>query len=195
MVREVIEVVLLVAVISLSIRLTIATQRVVGPSMEPNFHQDQLVMVNKLAYIFGSPQRGDVIVFYYPNDTSQIFIKRIIGLPGDTIQVTPGTFSVNDHLLSEKYISSPVSSQVRTCKLGKDNFYVMGDNRPVSDDSRTWGVLDRKYIIGKVTFTYWPFKDLHGINTYSDTFSGIATRTPPAKSSGNTAGTPDSCIP
>lgn len=192
--REVIEVVLLVLVISFAIKLSIDTRTIIGDSMKPSLPPGQLVMVNKIAYVFGSPQRGDVIVLYYPLDTSQAFIKRIVGLPGDTIQVSPTNVTVNGHLISEPYILEPVNSTVGTVTLGPSEYWVMGDNRRVSCDSRSWGVLDRKYIIGKVTFVYWPAKDIHGVNTHSDAFTQISD-VKPTKGATTFVASPNGCQP
>jgi signal peptidase I len=193
--REIIEVLLLIIVITAAIKLSIDTRVIQEQSMLPGIKPSQLVMVNKLAYVFGSPQRGDVIIFNYPYDTNQVFIKRIIGVPGDTLVITPNSVTVNDHQLNEgSYISQPVNRQVRQCHLGREDYYVMGDNRPVSEDSRAWGVLNKKYIIGKVTFVYWPLNAIHGIDTHSNVFSSIPNKTPPSFSSNVGSKTADSCV-
>lgn len=185
MIRDVIEVVLLVAVIFFSIKLSVESRPISGISMQPGLADSQLVMVNKLSYVFGSPQRGDVIIFYYPLDQTQVFIKRIIGLPGDTIQINAKTVAVDGHTLDEPYISSADNCAVaigdctaRSIKLGPSQYWVMGDNRPNSDDSRTWGTLDRKLIIGKAEFVWWPTNSAHGIDTHRQTFANISDRAP-----------------
>ena len=191
--REVIEVVLLVAVISVAIKLSIDTRFVQGDSMLPNLPPGQLIMVNKLGYVFGAPQRGDVIVFNYPLNPKEQFIKRIIGLPGDTVEIDPTEVKVNGHLLTESYISNPVSNIVGQVTLGPNQFWVMGDHREVSCDSRSWGPLPRADIIGKVTIVYWPISAVHGVNTYSATFAQIPNVTP-TKSAG-TFVTANDCLP
>ncbi len=178
--REIIEVVLLVAIIFIAIRLSIGTFTVQHDSMEPNYLPGQNVIVNKLAYVFGKPQRGDVIVFYYPLDTTQTFIKRIIGVPGDTIVVTPATVSVDGRVLNEPYIIAAVNPRFGQITLGPNQYFVMGDNRPVSCDSRSWGAVPSSDIIGKVTAVYWPLNVLRGSNTYSSTFAGLPTIAPPS---------------
>jgi signal peptidase I len=180
--RELIELIILVVLITTAIRITIETRSITQQSMEPNYEQGELVVINKLAYTFGFPQRGDVIVFHYPLDPEQPFIKRIIGIPGDTVTIDAKTISVNDHILTEPYIRQTVNKASGVCQLGKDDYFVMGDNRPVSVDSRSWGVLNRKYFIGKVSFVYWPANSIRGINTYSDTFKDILSHQPPDKS-------------
>lgn len=171
--REVVEVLLLVGLIYFAIHVSIDTRTVYETSMLPNYHPNDRVIVNKFAYTFGTPQRGDVITFYYPYDTSEVFIKRIIGVPGDTVVVTPKTVSINGHILNEPFVSQENSSYVGTWVLGVGQYFVMGDNRPVSLDSRKWGVLDKKFIIGKVVYEYWPLNHAHTINTYSGVFNGI----------------------
>jgi signal peptidase I len=179
--REIVEVVLLVAVITIAIKVSIETYSIADNFMEPNYKQGQLVMANRFAYAFGSPQRGDVVVFSYPYDTSKTFITRIIGVPGDTITLDPLIVKLNDKLLAEPYINQPTNPTAEECVLGKDDYFAMNDNRKASSDSRTWGVLNRKYIIGKATFIYWPFP-IKGIDTYSDTFKDIPTHQPPNQS-------------
>jgi signal peptidase I len=181
--REVIEVILLVVVISVAIKLSIDTRFVEGDSMEPSLPPSQLVMVNKLAYLFGSPQRGDVIVLYFPLDTTKQFIKRIIGVPGDTIDLSPTEIKVNGHPIAEPYVTKEINSQVGSVTLGPDQYFVMGDHREVSCDSRSWGPLPKSDIIGKVTLIYWPLNKIHGVNTYESTFSGIPDEKPTKPSS------------
>jgi signal peptidase I len=181
--RDLVEVLILVVVIFLGIKLSFESRPISGPSMEPGLHTEQYALINKLDYIFGSPQRGDVIIFHYPKNPDEIFIKRIIGLPGDTIVVTATTVTVNGVLLNEPYIASadncsvhyPSPCQNETQKLGPDQFWAMGDNRPVSDDSRVWGVLDRKYIIGKASFVWWPLSAFHGIDGHHAVFAKVPT--------------------
>lgn len=178
--REAVEVVLLVAVIFFGIRLSIESRPIDGSSMFPGLHDKQNVLVNKLAYVFGKPQRGDVIIFYYPlqPDEEHVFIKRVIGLPGDMITLTPTTVAVNGHVLQEPYIQAPINSGVSTqpVKLGPNEYWAMGDNRPNSDDSRYWGVLNRKYIIGQAEFVWWPTNAIKMIPTYRPIYTSVAGR-------------------
>jgi signal peptidase I len=131
------------------------------------------VIVDKMSYLFQSPQRGDVIVFHFPRDTSKDFIKRIIGLPGDTIRVTSTSVIVDGQTLHEPYISLPFNFENYTWNLGPGQFFVMGDHRDNSLDSRSWGPLDRSFIIGKAVAVYWPVNDWELINTYSSVFAAI----------------------
>ncbi len=154
--REVVETVLLTLVIFLLIRTVVQNFRVDGMSMEPNFHDGQFLLINKLAYKLGEPQRGDVIVFRYPRDPSRDFIKRVIGLPGEKVEIVDGQVYINGqrlddfaHVLPAAYTSDPVV-------LGPDELFVMGDNRPNSSDSHSWGPLPLNLVIGKVVLSYWP---------------------------------------
>jgi len=134
-----------------------------GQSMEPNYETGDYLIIDELSYRFSDPERGEVIVFKYPNDTTQRYIKRIIGLPGETIEIKDGQVFISKdgsaaELLDE---SNYLSSDVQTAgnlkiTLGNDEYFVLGDNRPVSSDSRRWGVVPRKDIIGKVYLRAWP---------------------------------------
>lgn len=158
--REIAETVILALVIFLLLRTVfIQNFRVEGSSMEPNFHNGQFLLVNKLSYRLGEPQRGDVIVFRYPRDPSRDFIKRIIGLPGETVEVRNNEIVVNGEHIEDlatvnpaNYVSSPVT-------VGPDELFVLGDNRSNSSDSHSWGMLPMDDVIGKVILSYWPPKD------------------------------------
>jgi signal peptidase I len=192
MARDAVEILLLVAVIFFGIKFSIETRPVDGTSMQPGLHTGQYLFENRLAYAFGSPQRGDVIVFKYPFDDSSYFVKRIIGLPGDTITIGPTTVAINGVQLQEPYISAPDNCSVlggqactkRTIILGKDQFWVMGDNRPASCDSRVWGELDRKEIVGKVSFVFWPSADFHAVNMFHDAFAHVPAPANPVPATG-----------
>jgi signal peptidase I len=173
-VREIVETLVLTVLIFLILHFVIQSYHVEGTSMQPNFTSDQLVVVNKTAYMFQSPQRGDVIVFHDPQDPSQDFIKRIIGLPGDNIDINATDVRVNGVLLDEhNYISKPQNYVAKSWKVPANEYFVLGDNRPISDDSRIWGYVPKDYIIGKAIFVYWPLTDWHTINTYSPTYQHI----------------------
>jgi len=157
-VRDIIETIAITLLVFLIIRLAIESFRVDGQSMEPNFHNDEYVLVDKAAYLFQPPQRGDVIIFHYPLDTHKDFIKRIIGIPGDTVQTTSTSVSVDGHTISEPYIRVPFNFDSNTWKLGPNQFFVMGDNRDNSSDSRFWGFVPRENIIGKPFLIYWSYR-------------------------------------
>lgn len=171
--REAIETIALTLLILFLVRLAIQGFRTDGQSMDPDFHNGEYVLVDKAAYLFGPPQRGDVIVFHYPLDPHTVFIKRIVGVPGDIVQTTHTTVGVDGYQLHEPYISAPYNYDDRSWKLGPNQFFVMGDNRPNSLDSRIWGPLDRSYIIGKVIAAYWPVSDLGVITSYTSVFAAI----------------------
>jgi signal peptidase I len=173
LIREIIETIAFTLLILLVIRFAVQSFRVDGESMQPGLHTDEFVLVNKMAYLFQEPARGDVIVFQYPLDTSQDFIKRVIGIPGDTITTTSNAVIVDGQTLHEPYISMPFNNESNTWKLGPGQFFVMGDNRDNSFDSRTWGLLDKSYIIGKAIAVYWPLNNWEWINTFPSAFASI----------------------
>lgn len=172
-IREVIETIALTLLVLFLIRLVVQGFRTDGHSMDPDFHNGEYVLVNKAAFLFGPPQRGDVIVFHYPLDPHEVFIKRVIGVPGDIIHTTSTTVTVDGDLLSEPYISVPFNYDNQTWKLGPNQYFVMGDNRENSLDSRIWGPLDKSYIIGRVIAAYWPISELGIIKSYSSVFAAI----------------------
>jgi signal peptidase I len=118
-------------------------------------HNNQYVLVDKVTYLLSAPQRGDVIVFNYPKATERDFIKRVIGLPGETVRISGGVVSVNGAPLSEPYIAAPPVYDGEWT-LGPTELFVMGDNRNSSSDSHSWGPLERKYLIGRAVLVYWP---------------------------------------
>jgi len=137
--------------------------------MEPNFENSNYLIVDELSFRFRDPQRGEVVVFRYPKNISQRFIKRIIGLPGDKIEVKAGSIMVNDQVLDEsKYLPSGVQTpgNIQT-SLNENEYFVLGDNRISSFDSRQWGLLPRKNIIGRVLIRAWPITTLTKIEVPS----------------------------
>lgn len=174
--REIIETLVLTVLIFVAIRFSVQTFRVEGPSMQPGLHDNEYVLVNKLAYLFHGPSRGDVIVFHWPKDPTQDFIKRVIGLPGDKITWTNDSILVNGvKLANEPYISAPLNPNIPPVPivLSSDQYFVMGDNRPYSSDSRSWGPVPKSYIIGKATVIFWPLSNWEVIPTYSNTYTGV----------------------
>lgn len=132
---------------------------VLGASMEPNFHNGNYLIVDVISYRFGEPQRGDVIIFRYPGNLSTFYIKRIIGIPGDTVSFSGKKISVNGTPLEENYLPPEVATESPTKAefiLGADEYFVMGDNRAASFDSRSWGPLPKEDIVGVVKFRVWP---------------------------------------
>lgn len=141
-----------------------------GQSMEPNYLDREYLIINEIGYRFSDPKRGDVIVFKYPKDPSTYFIKRIVALPNETISIKNGKIVIynqenKDGLeLEEPYLSDVYTSGDIYVVLGEGEYYVLGDNRPRSSDSRQWGALDEKYIIGKTWVKIWPLNRLSIIN-------------------------------
>jgi signal peptidase I len=137
-----------------------------GQSMEPNFENGDYLIVDEISYRLRAPQRGEVIVFKYPNNPSQRYIKRIIGLPGETIEIKNGRVAIfnqeGEEILNESDYLSPfvfTPGNIRIT-LAKDEYFVLGDNRTSSADSRRWGPLPREYIIGRALIRAWPFAAL-----------------------------------
>lgn len=142
-----------------------------GQSMEPNFLEKEYLVIDEISYRFREPERGDVIVFKYPKDLKIYFIKRVIALPNETISIKNGNIIIynEDHQdgfeIDESYLSENVytAGDIYTT-LGNGEYFVLGDNRPRSSDSRQWGVLDKKFIIGRAWIRVWPFNQLSIIN-------------------------------
>ncbi|OLE33641.1 MAG: signal peptidase I [Ktedonobacter sp. 13_1_20CM_3_54_15] len=171
--REIVETIALTLIIFLVIRFAIQSYRVSGPSMLPGLQTDDYVLVNKIAYLFHAPERGDVIVFHYPLDTSEDFIKRVIGLPGDTVTLDNKTVQVDGVVLHEPYISEAYNPSGKTIKVPMDEYFVLGDNRPLSDDSRDWGFVPKADLVGKAVIVYWPLSTWELINTYSNVYTQV----------------------
>ncbi|MFC1936412.1 signal peptidase I [Chloroflexota bacterium] len=130
--------------------------KVVGPSMEPGISHNDIVMVNKLAYRNNDIQSGDVIVFRNPEFPDQITVKRVIGVPGDEIEIVEGWIWINGVLLDEPYLGTPDPFDYPTTTIKEGMIFVLGDNRTVSEDSRAWGTLFSEEVIGRADFIYWP---------------------------------------
>ncbi|MCX6792413.1 MAG: signal peptidase I [Candidatus Falkowbacteria bacterium] len=143
-----------------------------GASMEPNFHENEYLMVDEISYRFKTPQRGDVIVFRYPKDPQEYYIKRLIGLPGETVEIKDGSVYITEEngLISkveEPYLPAYVTTVALTegaVKLGPDEYYMMGDNRNGSKDSRSFGPVKKSFVIGRVFLRGWPVSDFGLIN-------------------------------
>ena len=154
--REVLITVILAAIIFLGARMTIQTYVVIMTSMVPSFHEGQRVVVNKAVYFFGDPEIGDVIVFEAPNHEHDDFIKRIIGRPGDTVEVKDGAVYVNDVRLDEPYINSAPRYTMEEMEIPEGKYFVLGDNRNNSNDSHYGWLLPRENVIGKAWLSTWP---------------------------------------
>lgn len=169
MLRELIETIVLSLVIFLLIRQVVQNYRIESHSMEPNFVQDEFILVNKLAYRLGSPERGDVLVFHNPRNEEEDYIKRIIGLPGDQIEIRDSLVLINGVPLREDFPHNAIlpGDTYGPEVIPPDNLFVMGDNRPSSQDSRYFGPLSEDLIVGKAWVRVWPF-DKFGIIPHYD---------------------------
>jgi signal peptidase I len=142
-----------------------------GDSMVPNFHSGDYLIIDEISYRFNQPQRGEVVVFKYPHVPSQRYIKRIIGLPGETIEIKEGQIFISKNgetqeLDESLYLSNSLFAPGNlSTNLGDREYFVLGDNRPSSSDSRQWGPLPREYIIGRVFLRPWPFTAIAKIET------------------------------
>lgn len=165
---ELIRIIIVAFILMVGFRIFVAEPFVVsGSSMVPNFHDKEYLVVDKISYRFNEPVRGDVIVFKYPKDTSQYFIKRIIGLPGEKVQIDAGKVKVfNDQnpdgiVVTEPYLPNNDATFGKSdiVTLGSNEYYVLGDNRIASSDSRVWGILPDHNIVGKAWLRAFPIAD------------------------------------
>lgn len=163
---ELLKFALVAAAIVIPVRLYVAQPFIVsGASMDPTFETGQYLIVDELSYHFEEPKRGEVIIFHYPKDPKQFFIKRIIGLPGETVKIENGQVEVVDKngkaiTLSETYIKNQGNGSNMIKTLGAGEYFVMGDNRPESSDSRSWGVLPEKNIVGRAFLRLLPVQTI-----------------------------------
>ncbi|WP_242527176.1 signal peptidase I [Ktedonosporobacter rubrisoli] len=160
LVRHCIELTVFLLLIVFVMRMGVQNFHIDGPSMEPTLHDQEYILVNKAAYLLQQPARGDIIVFEYPLNPQQYFIKRIIAIPGDVVSVIGTTVIVNGVTLHEPYINpddpyNPYQSFKQRI-IEPDEYFVLGDNRANSSDSRAWGYVPFQNIIGKVMMVYWP---------------------------------------
>ncbi len=174
----------LIVVVVIPIRVFVISPFVVdGESMHPTFENLDYLIVDELLYDFQAPARGDVVVFRYPGNPSIFYIKRIIGLPGETVSINRGIITITtvaraQLALAEPYIVNEDATYTKNVSLNPGEYFVMGDNRPNSSDSRVWGTLPRKNIIGRVDLRLLPFKNIGffpGAATYSSSYSASTT--------------------
>jgi signal peptidase I len=133
--------------------------KVEGTSMMPTLDDQERIFINKFVYRLSSIDRGDTVVFWFPGDPSKSYIKRVIGVPGDRVEVVRGTVVVNGHALEEDYVPSEFrdDNSMPAKTVPGEEYFVLGDHRSSSNDSRAWGMVPRRYIYGKAVFIYWPF--------------------------------------
>ncbi len=188
------EAVILAMIVFLLIHTSIRNFKVEGSSMNPTLESGQHLIVNKLVYsqldmyrlsriipfwqaetpesryAIHAPRRGEVIVFHFPRDPSKDFVKRVIGLPGEEVEIQQGKVYIDGEALPEPYLDRGDTSRVGPLRLEEKEYFVLGDNRPSSNDSRVWGPVSEGYLVGKVWFVYWPFskvKLLNGITEFA----------------------------
>lgn len=169
---ELIEFIAIVFAILMAIRVFAAEpHKVSGSSMVPNFHDGDYIITNKLATRLSEPKRGEVVILQDPLDINKVFIKRVIGLPGETLKISSGAVYINNQLLEEPYL--PTGLRTSGENFLKDdseitvpdgNYFVMGDNRNNSSDSREWGLLKKNLIIGQAFLRYWPLDKVTLVN-------------------------------
>lgn len=150
--------------------LILQPHKIKGDSMQPNYPNGEYLLTDKVSYRFGEPKRGDVIVFKAPSDNGEEFIKRILGLPGENVMVKEGKIWINSKAVSEDYLAKDVITypgaflgEGETKIVPANEFFVLGDNRPHSSDSRTWGFVPKGNITGKAWFIYWPPQSFGGV--------------------------------
>jgi signal peptidase I len=154
--------------------LVMQPHKIDGSSMEPNFHNGEYLLTDKVSYRFNQPKRGDVIIFRAPGNTGEDFIKRIIGLPGDQVELIDGSVYINNEKLKESYLpetfvtlSGEFPKEGDSITVPNSEFFVLGDNRSHSADSRVFGVIEKSRIIGRAWLLYWPIKDIGTIPSVS----------------------------
>ncbi|MGH2461982.1 MAG: signal peptidase I [Chloroflexota bacterium] len=182
--RDIFETLVLTVVIFLIVQAIVKNFKVEGTSMEPTLHNNEFLLVDRAVYwsvsqgaaqvvvpsakspdgssqvfVFHGPQRGDIIVFKYPRDTSRDFIKRVIGLPGDVVAIHNQHVYVNGHALAEPYIMAAPDYSMPPVQVPSGQYFVLGDNRNDSSDSHVWGTVPAYDIIGQAWVSYWPLGD------------------------------------
>ena len=167
MLRQVGITVILAAGIYFLLQFTIQSSVVIGSSMEPNFQDGQWIIVSKVSYKLHDPERGDVVVLDPPTSNQMDYIKRIVGLPGDTVEIKDGQVLINGSPIDEPYIEYPPDYIYKEQKVPEGQYFVLGDYRPISVDSHLGWMLPRENIIGKAWLCIWPPSDLKVIPGYS----------------------------
>lgn len=169
LIRELIEAAVLAAITVVLLNFVTARYMVEGSSMEPNLHTGQFLIVNRLPQHLGAIERGDVIVFRFPGNPEENYVKRVIGLPGDEIVIENGVVSVNNEQLEEPYLGPSGQTYYGSrysVVVPPGSYFVLGDNRTGSSDSRNWGMLDHNLVIGRAWVSYWPPEDWGVVEHY-----------------------------
>lgn len=152
---DIFETLVLSVVLFVGVNIISARIRVDGDSMVPTLISGEYVVVNRLSYRLGNPHRGDIIVFHFPRNPAEEYIKRIIGLPGDVIEVMDGSVYINGQPLDERYLDVKVNYTGKW-EVPQGQLFVLGDNRNNSSDSHDWGTVPMDYVVGKAVMVYWP---------------------------------------
>lgn len=183
LIREIIETIILTVLMFIVINLAVQNYDVSGPSMEPSLHDQERIMVDKVSYHLHNPARGDVVVFVAPPNPSLNYVKRVIAVPGDVLTIQGTTVHVNNALLKETYVSpayqgNPYNAIVNRV-LPPDQYFVMGDDRRNSSDSREWGFVPRQNIVGRAALVYWPLGQENSgfLPDVSSVFASVHTNT------------------
>lgn len=165
--REVGITILIAVAVFVCLRLTVQAYTVDGSSMEPNFYDGEDLMLNKVCYRSSGPQRGEVIIFDPPFASPHPFIKRVVGLPGETVEIKDEKVFINGIPLEEEYIMAPPNEPMAATEVPENEYFVLGDNRNSSNDSEDGWTVPRDNIIGKAWFVYWPPSKLGVVKHYS----------------------------
>jgi signal peptidase I len=163
--KEVFETLLIAVFLILVIEGLSDRVKIEGSSMLPSLHQNDRVIVSKVSYRSKEIQRGDILVFDYPNNPEEEYIKRVIAISGDTISIRDGKLILNGEVLLEPYIENYILGKFEEITVPENTVFVLGDNRNHSSDSRFWGPLPIDYVVGKAVFVYWPFSEIGVIST------------------------------
>jgi signal peptidase I len=164
--RDVLITLAIALAIFLVLKLTVQAYKVRETCMEPNYVEGEWILVSKATYWFHDPERGDVIILEPPFETEEVYIKRLIALPGDTVEVKDGTLYINGVAMEEPYIKEAPAYTFPLKELGEDEYFVLGDNRNNANDSHTGWTITRDAIIGKAWFSYWPPHEWGGADNY-----------------------------
>ena len=172
-IREVFQTIILGVAIFAILQVGLQPYKVEGSSMHPTMKSGDFVLVNKFIYweipfyetvnseyAFHGPRRGELVVFDYPYDESRKFVKRVIAVPGDTLEINAGAVIVNNVVIDEPYVYHPSNENVRPITVPRDSYFVLGDNRKNSQDSRSFGLISSGHIVGRALISYWPISNL-----------------------------------
>ena len=204
-VRELLEAFIVALIVFLVIQASVRNFKVEGSSMDPTLENGEFLLVNKLVYFpidthrlsrvipfwkvdqsadhfaARAPRRGEVIVFRFPGDETKDFVKRVIGLPGEKVEIRDGGVYIEGKPLLESHVDAGVTGcggDYCHLTLKENEYYVLGDNRGRSNDSRTWGPVPEKNVLGKAWFVYWPLSELHLVDSFSSVAQGALRKVP-----------------